>query len=48
MHCLWGTQFVGLGTPSVLDVRETPTTQTRVTTFMAKRFLRRTYDEFVA
>jgi putative NADH-flavin reductase len=40
-------RYVGNGTPSVLDPREKPTWQTRLSTFMAKRFLRRAYDELV-
>ena len=40
-------RYVGNGTPSVLDPREQPTWQTRLSTFMAKRFLRRAYDELV-
>lgn len=40
-------RYVGNGTPSVLDPREDPTWQTRLSTFMAKRFLRRAYDELV-
>ena len=40
-------RYVGNGTPSVLDPREHPTWQTRLSTFMAKSFLRRAYDELV-
>jgi nucleoside-diphosphate-sugar epimerase len=40
-------RYVGNGTPSVLDPREKPTWQTRVSTFMAQRFLRRAYHELV-
>ena len=40
-------RYVGNGTPSVLDPREKPTWQTRMSTFMAKTFLRRAYDELV-
>jgi putative NADH-flavin reductase len=40
-------RYVGNGTPSVLDPREQPTWQTRLSTFMAKTFLRRAYDELV-
>ncbi len=40
-------RYIGLGTPSVLDAREQPTWQTRLTTFMAKAFLRRAYDELI-
>jgi nucleoside-diphosphate-sugar epimerase len=40
-------RYVGNGTPSVLDPREKPTWQTRLSTFMAKRLLRRAYDELV-
>jgi nucleoside-diphosphate-sugar epimerase len=40
-------RYVGNGTPSVLDPREHPTWQTRLSTFMAKTFLRRAYDELV-
>ena len=38
-------RYIGLGTPSVLDAREQPTWQTRLTTFMAMTFLRRAYNE---
>jgi nucleoside-diphosphate-sugar epimerase len=40
-------RYVGNGTPSVLDPREKPTWLTRLSTFMAKAFLRRAYDELV-
>jgi putative NADH-flavin reductase len=40
-------RYVGNGTPSVLDPTEKPTWQTRLSTFMAKTFLRRAYDEMV-
>jgi uncharacterized protein YbjT (DUF2867 family) len=40
-------RYVGNGTPSVLDPRERPTWQTRLSTFMAKTLLRRAYDELV-
>ena len=40
-------RYIGNGTPSVLDPRERPTWQTRLSTFMAKTFLRRAYDEMV-
>ncbi len=40
-------RYVGNGTPSVLDPRERPTWQTRLSTFMARTFLRRAYDELV-
>jgi nucleoside-diphosphate-sugar epimerase len=40
-------RYVGNATPSVLDPRERPTWQTRPSTFMAKTFLRRAYDELV-
>ena len=40
-------RYVGNGTPSVLDPREKPTWQTRLSTLMAKRFLHRAYDELV-
>jgi nucleoside-diphosphate-sugar epimerase len=40
-------RYFGNGTPSVLDPRERPTWQTRLSTFMAKTFLRRAYDEMV-
>ena len=40
-------RYVGNATPSVLDPRERPTWQTRLSTFMAKTFLRRAYDELV-
>ena len=38
-------RYVGNGTPSVLDPRETPTWQTRFATLMPKTFMRRAYDE---
>jgi putative NADH-flavin reductase len=38
-------RYVGNATPSVLDPREKGTWQTRLPTFMAKTFLRRSYDE---
>jgi putative NADH-flavin reductase len=40
-------RYVGNGTPSVLDPREGGTWQTRVTTLMARTFLRRAYEEMV-
>lgn len=40
-------RYVGNGTPSVLDPRDRPNWQTKMTTFMAKRFLPRAYDELV-
>ena len=40
-------RYVGNGTPSVLDPREQPTWQTRLSTFMAKTLLRRAYDELI-
>lgn len=40
-------RYVGIATPSVLDPRETPTWQTRLSSFMAKTFLRRAYDELL-
>ena len=40
-------RYVGNGTPSVLDPRERPTWQTRLSTFMARTFLRRAHDELV-
>jgi uncharacterized protein YbjT (DUF2867 family) len=40
-------RYVGNGTPSVLEPREKPTWQTRLSTRMAKTFLRRAYDELV-
>jgi putative NADH-flavin reductase len=40
-------RYIGLGTPSMPDAREQPTWQTRLTTFMAKTFLRRAYDELI-
>ncbi len=40
-------RYVDNGTPSVLDPRERPTWQTRLSTFMARTFLRRAYDELV-
>ncbi len=47
MHKHGVRRYVGNGTPSVLDPRETPTWQTRLSTRMAKTFLRRAYDELV-
>ncbi len=41
------SRYVGNASPSVLDPRERPTWQTRLSTFMAKAFLRRAYDELV-
>jgi nucleoside-diphosphate-sugar epimerase len=38
-------RYVGNGTPSVLDPRERPTWQTRLSALMAKTLLRRAYDE---
>ena len=40
-------RYVGNGTPSVLDHRDRPNWQTKVSTFMASTFLRRAYDELV-
>ena len=40
-------RYVGNGSPSVLDPREQPTRQTRLSTFLAKTFLRRAYDALV-
>lgn len=40
-------RYVGNGTPSVLDARDRPNWQTKLSTFMAKTFLRRAYDELV-
>jgi nucleoside-diphosphate-sugar epimerase len=40
-------RYVGNGTPSVLDPRERPTWQTRLSTFLAKTFLRRAHDELI-
>jgi len=40
-------RYVGNGTASVLDPRDHPNWQTRMSTFMAKTFLRRAYDELV-
>ena len=40
-------RYIGNATPSVLDPNETPTWQTRLSTFMAKTFLRRAYNELV-
>ncbi len=40
-------RYVGNGTPSVLDPKETPTWQTRASTLLARTFLRRAYDEMV-
>ena len=40
-------RYLGNATPSVLDPQETPTWQTRLSTRMAKTFLRQAYDEIV-
>lgn len=40
-------RYVGIGTPSLLDPRESGTWQTRLAMFMAKTFLRRAYDELL-
>jgi putative NADH-flavin reductase len=40
-------RYVGNGTPSVPDQRDRPNWQTKLSTFMAKTFLRRAYDELV-
>ena len=40
-------RYVGNGTPSLLDQRDRPNWQTKLSTFMAKTFLRRAYDELV-
>jgi len=40
-------RYVGNATPSVLDPREHPTWQTRLSTLMARTFLRRAYDELL-
>ena len=40
-------RYIGNGTPSVLDHRDRPDWQTKVSTFMASTFLRRAYDELV-
>ena len=45
MHKRGVKRYIGNGTPSVLDPRETGTWQTKLPTFMAKTFLRRAYDE---
>jgi putative NADH-flavin reductase len=47
MHRHGVRRYVGNGTPSVLDPRERPTWQTRLSTLMAKTFLPRAYDEMV-
>jgi putative NADH-flavin reductase len=38
-------RYIGHATPSILDPRERPTWQTRLSTFMAKTFLPRAYNE---
>lgn len=40
-------RYVGNGTPSILDPQEKPTWQTRLSTLLAKAFLRRAYDELL-
>lgn len=40
-------RYVGTGTPSVLDLRQRPTWQARLSTFLAKTFLRRAYDDLL-
>jgi uncharacterized protein YbjT (DUF2867 family) len=47
MHRHGVRRYIGIGTPSVLDPREQPTWQTRVSTLMAKTFLRRAYNELI-
>jgi putative NADH-flavin reductase len=47
MHRHGVHRYVGNATPSVLDPRERPTWQTRLSTILAKTFLRRAYDEIV-
>lgn len=47
MHRHGVHRYVGNATPSVLDPRERPTWQTRLSTVLAKTFLRRAYDEIV-
>jgi hypothetical protein len=41
-------RFIGMATPSVLDPRDRPTLRPRVSTFMARSFLPRAYQEIVA
>jgi putative NADH-flavin reductase len=41
-------RFIGMATPSVLDPRDRRTLQPRVSTFMARSFLPRAYQEIVA
>ena len=45
MHKHGVRRYVGNGTPSVLDPQEHGTWQTRLSTLMARTFLRRAYDE---
>ena len=40
-------RFIGMATPSVLDPRDRRTLQPRVSTLLARTFLRRAYDEIV-
>jgi uncharacterized protein YbjT (DUF2867 family) len=47
MHRHGVRRYVGNGTPSVLDPRESPTWQTRLSAFLARTFLRRAYDEML-
>jgi hypothetical protein len=47
MHRHGVRRYVGNGTASVVDPRDRANWQTRLTTFMAKTFLRRAYDELV-
>lgn len=47
MKCHGVRRYVGNGTPSVLDQRDRPNWQTKVSTFMAETFLRRAYHELV-
>lgn len=47
MHTHGVRRYVGNGTPSVLDPHETPTWQTRLAGFMAKRFLPRAHAELL-
>ena len=47
MHKHHVRRYIGNATPSVLDPREKPTWQTRLSTRMAKTFLRRAHDELV-
>jgi len=42
------TRYIGHGTPSILDPRETPTLQTRLIALMARTLFPRAYEELLA